>query len=145
MSYVGKWTFHSIGIVTDSDEMVYLCAEDYLKSSMPYIDETDGEAVSDELRERKNMIGMQIEICKDGKLYMLMPLPEDATKEEVDAAVASGEISMRGDMVSNGPEKWEERDGVLWYTTALSEDGWTKGSDEDGFVFFMTIRFVNAE
>ena len=32
MSYVGKWTFHSIGTVTDSDEMVYLCAEDYLKS-----------------------------------------------------------------------------------------------------------------
>ena len=91
------------------------------------------------------MIGMQIEICKDGKLYMLMPLPEGVTKEEVDAAVASGEISMRGGMVSNGPEKWEERDGVLWYTTALSEDGWTKGSDEDGFVFFMTVRFVKAE
>lgn len=145
MRYVGKWVFHSIGAVTDSDEMVYLDAEDYLKSPMPYIDETDEEAVADELRERKNMIGMQIEICKDGKLYMLMPLPEGVTKEEVDAAVASGEISMRGGMVSNGPEKWEERDGVLWYTTALSEDGWTKGSDEDGFVFFMTVRFVKAE
>ena len=145
MRYVGKWVFHSIGAVTDSDEMVYLSTEDFLKSPMPYIDETDEEAVANELRERKTMIGMQIEICEDGKLYMLMPLPEDATKEEIDAAVASGEISMRGGMVSNGPEKWEERDGVLWYTTALSEDGWTKGSDEDGFVFFMTIRFVKAE
>ncbi len=145
MRYVGKWVFHSIGAVTDSDEMVYLSTEDFLKSPMPYIDETDEEAVANELRERKNMIGMQIEICKDGKLYMLMPLPEGVTKEEVDAAVASGEISMRGGMVSNGPEKWEERDGVLWYTTALSEDGWTKGSDEDGFVFFMTVRFVKAE
>ena len=145
MSYVGKWVFHSIGTVADSDEMVYLGAEDYLKSPMPYIDETDEESVADELRERKNMIGMQIEICKDGKLYMLMPLPEGVTKEEVDAAVASGEISMRGDMMANGPESWEERDGVLWYTTELSEDGWTKGSDDDGFVFFMTIRFVKAE
>lgn len=145
MRYVGKWVFHSIGAVTDSDEMVYLSTEDFLKSPMPYIDETDEEAVANELRERKNMIGMQIEICEDGKLYMLMPLPEGVTKEEVDAAVASGEISMRGGMVSNGPEKWEERDGVLWYTTDLSEDGWTKGSDEDGFVCFMTVRFVKAD
>ena len=145
MRYVGKWVFHSMGAVTDSDEMVYLSTEDYLKSPMPYIDETDEEAVADELRERKNMIGMQIEICEDGKLYMLMPLPEDAAKEEIDAAVASGEISMRGGMIAGGTESWEERDGVLWYTTDLSEDGWTKGSDEDGFVCFMTVRFVKAD
>lgn len=145
MRYVGKWVFHSIGTVADSDEMVYLSAEDYLKSPMPYIDETDEEAVADELQERKNMIGMQIEICEDGKLYMLMPLPEGITQEEIDAAVASGEISMHGGMMTTGPESWEERDGVLWFTTALSEDGWTKGSDDDGFVSFMTIRFVKAE
>ncbi len=144
MSYVGKWVFHSIGVVADSNETVYLDAEDYLKSSMPYIDETDEEAVSDELRDRKNMIGMQIEICDDGNLYILMPLPEGVTKEEVDAAVESGEISLRGDMIANGPEQWEERNGVLWYTTSLSEDGWTKGSDADGFVFFMTVRFVKS-
>ncbi len=145
MSYVGKWVFHSIGIITDSDEMVYLSAEDYLKAPMPYIDENDEEAVSDELRERKTMIGMQIEICEDGKLYTLMPLPEGVTKEEVDGAVASGEISLRNGMMVGGAESWEERDGVLWYTTALSEDGWTKGSDDDGFVFFVTVRFVKAE
>jgi len=144
MRYVGKWVFHSIGTVADSDEIVYLGAEDYLKSPMPYIDETDEEAVADELRERKSMIGMQIEICEDGKLYMLMPLPEGVTEEEVDAAVASGEINMRGGMMANAPESWEERDGVLWYTSALSEDGWTKGSDDDGFVFFLTLRFVKA-
>ena len=144
MRYVGKWVFHSIGAVTDSDEPVYLNAEEYLKSPMPYIDETDEEAVAGELRERRSMIGMQIEICEDGKLYTLMPLPEGVTKEEVDAAVASGEIMLRGGMMTNGPASWEERDGVLWYTTELSEDGWTRGSD-DGFVFFMTVRFAKAE
>ena len=30
MRYTGKWVFHSIGIVNDSDEMVYLSAEEYL-------------------------------------------------------------------------------------------------------------------
>ena len=144
MSYVGKWIFHSIGTITDADEMVYLSAEEYLKSPMPYIDETDEEAVADELRERKNMIGAQIEIREDGKLYTLMPLPEGVTKEEVDAAVAAGQISLRDGMMVGGVEAWEEREGALWYTTELSEDGWTKGSDGDGFVFFMTLRFVKA-
>ena len=144
MSYVGKWIFHSIGVIADSDEMTYLSAEDYLKSPMLYIDETDEEAVSGELRERRAMIGMQIEICEDGKLYMLMPLPEDVSKEEIDAAVAEGELSLRGGMMIGGVQLWEERDGELWYTTELSDDGWTKGSDDDGFVFFMTIRFVRV-
>jgi len=145
MRYIGKWFFHSIGIVSDSDEMVYFGAEDYLKSPMPYIDETDEDAVADELRERNSMTQMQIEICDDGKLYMLMPLPEGVAKEELDTAVASGEISIRGGMMASGCASWEERDGALWYTTELSEDGWTKGSDDEGFVFFMTIRFVKAE
>lgn len=30
MSYVGKWVFHSIGTVNDSDEAVFLSAEEYL-------------------------------------------------------------------------------------------------------------------
>ena len=45
MSYVGKWVFHSIGMVNDSDEVVFLSAEEYLKAPMPYIDESDEEAV----------------------------------------------------------------------------------------------------
>ena len=57
MSYVGKWVFHSIGMVNDSDEVVFLSAEEYLKAPMPYIDESDEEAVADELKERRKMIG----------------------------------------------------------------------------------------
>ncbi len=144
MSYIGKWVFHSIGMITDSDEMVYLDSEDYLKAPMSYIDETDEEAIADEIRERKMMIGTQIEICEDGKMYMLMPFSDDVTIEEINAAVESGEISVRDGMMLGGIESWEEREGVLWYTTALSEDGWTKGSDGE-FVFFMTTRFVKAE
>ena len=57
MRYVGKWVFHSIGMVNDSDEMVYLRAEEYLKAPMPYVDESDEEAVADEMKERRQMIG----------------------------------------------------------------------------------------
>ena len=147
MSYVGKWVFHSIGTVNDSDEVVFLSAEEYLKAPMPYIDESDEEAVADELKERRNMIGGQIAVCEDGKLYMLMPLPEGVSKEEVDKAVKAGVIKLYDGMMTDDPKAWEERDGELWLEVGegMSEDGWVKLSDDDGNLLFMTTRYVRAE
>ena len=147
MSYVGKWVFHSIGMVNDSDEVVFLSAEEYLKAPMPYVDESDEEAVADELKERRNMIGGQIAVCEDGKLYMLMPLPEGVSKEEVDKAVKAGVIKLYDGMMTDDPKAWEERDGELWLEVGegMSEDGWVKLSDDDGNLLFMTTRYVRAE
>ena len=147
MSYVGKWVFHSIGMVNDSDEVVFLSAEEYLKAPMPYIDESDEEAVADELKERRNMIGGQIAVCEDGKLYMLMPLPEGVSKEEVDKAVKAGAIKLYDGMMTDDPLAWEERDGELWLEVGegMSADGWVKLSDDDGNLRFMTTRYVRAE
>ena len=147
MSYVGKWVFHSIGMVNDSDEVVFLSAEEYLKAPMPYIDESDEEAVADELKERRNMIGGQIAVCEDGKLYMLMPLPEGVSKEEVDKAVKAGAIKLYDGMMTDEPKAWEERNGELWLEVGegMSESGWVKISDDDGNLLFMTTRYVRAE
>ena len=147
MSYVGKWVFHSIGMVNDSDEVVFLSAEEYLKAPMPYIDESDEEAVADELKERRTMIGGPIAVCGDGKLYMLMPLPEGVSKEEVDKAVKAGVIKLYDGMMTDDPKAWEERDGELWLEVGegMSEDGWVKLSDDDGNLLFMTTRYVRAE
>ena len=147
MSYVGKWVFHSIGMVNDSDEVVFLSAEEYLKAPMPYIDESDEEAVADELKERRNMISGQIAVCEDGKLYMLMPLPEGVSKEEVDKAVKAGVIKLYDGMMTDDPKEWEERDGELWLEVGegMSEDGWVKLSDDDGNLLFMTTRYSKAD
>ena len=147
MSYVGQWVFHSIGMVNDSDEVEFLSAEEYLKAPMPYIDESDEEAVADELKERQQMIGGQIAVCEDGKLYMLMPLPEGVSKEEVDKAVKAGVIKLYDGMMTDDPKAWEERDGELWLEVGegMSEDGWVKLSDDDGNLLFMTTRYVRAE
>ena len=147
MSYVGKWVFHSIGMVNDSDEVEFLSAEEYLKAPMPYIDESDEEAVADELKERRNMIGGQIAVCEDGKLYMLMPLPEGVSKEEVDKAVKAGVIKLYDGMMTDDPKAWEERDGELWLEVGegMSEDGWVKLSDNDGNLLFMTTRYTKAD
>ena len=147
MSYVGKWVFHSIGMVNDSDEVVFLNAEEYLKAPMPYIDEADEEAIADELKERRMMIGGQIAVCEDGKLYMLMPLPEGVSKEEVDKAVKAGVIKLYDGMMTDDPKAWEERDGELWLEVGegMSEDGWAKISDDDGHLVIMTTRYTKQD
>ncbi len=151
MNYIGKWSFHSFGTLDENDTLVYLSAEEYLKAPMPYVDETDEEAVADELKARNAMIGMQLKICEDGKMYTLVPLPAGVTKEEIDAAVSSGEISLMDGMMVNAPVSWEERDGEFWYDTGIEgeafgekTDPWVKGSDENGFINMFTTRFTKS-
>ena len=147
MSYVGKWMFHSIGAINENDEMVYMDAKEYLNSPMLYIDESDEEAVADELKERQQIIGGQIAVCEDGKLYMLMPLPEGVSKEEVSQAVEAGIIKLYDGMMTDEPKAWEERYGELCLEVGegMSEDGWAKISDDNGYLLFMTTRYVKAE
>lgn len=146
MSYVGKWVLHSVGSINENDELVYITPEEYLNSPMPYIDETDEEAVADEMKERKQLIGSRLAVCEDGKLYMLMPVPEGVSQEEVDAAVAAGQITLFDGMLTDEPKTWEERDGELWLEVGegMSEDGWAMISN-NGFVNMMTYRYVKAE
>ena len=49
MNYIGKWVFNSIGMQDDEKGMIYLNGDEYLASPMPDIDETDEEAVADEI------------------------------------------------------------------------------------------------
>lgn len=147
MSYVGKWKFHSIGTINEKDEMVYLNAEEYLASPMPYVDQSDEEALADEIKERKQTIGGQIAVCEDGKLYMLMPLPEGVSQKEVEQAVNAGIIKLYDGMMADEPKAWEERNGELWLNVGegMSEDGWAKLSDGDGYLTFVTIKYVKAD
>ena len=147
MNYIGKWVFHSIGMMNDNDEFVYLNAEEYINSPMPYVDENDPEAVADEMKERKQMVGGQIKVCEDGKLYMLMPLPEGVSQAEVDEAVAAGVIKLCDGMITDEPKAWEERDGALWLEVGMgmSEDGWVKASDDEGFINFVTTRYKKVD
>jgi len=151
MSYIGKWVFHSIGTFGE-EGIVYLDAEEYLNFPMEYVDESDPDAVADEMNERRKMIATEIRVCEGGELYMLMPLPEGVSKEEVDAAVAAGEIMLYDGMMTERPLKWEDRGGELWYDSGIegeafgeATDPWVKAIDDDGFLNFINIRFTKAE
>lgn len=151
MSYTGFWKFHSMGVMTD-EGLVYMGPEEYLKSPMPYIDETDEEAVADEMKERKMSIGTRIEVCEDGKLYILAPLPEGVTQEEVDEAVKAGQVELRHGAISAGAMAWEERDGKLWFDSGIEgevfgekADPWVSASEDEGYLSIITTRYVKED
>lgn len=151
MDYIGNWVFDSIGMPDDEKGLIFLSGDEYLASPMPYIDETDEEAVQDEMNERKKTIGMQVKVCEDGKLYLLMPLPEGVSREEVDKAVSAGVITLLDGMMADRPMAWEERNGELWYNTGIEgevfgekADSWVKAIDKDGYFTFATTRFVKV-
>lgn len=142
MSYVGKWRFHSFGTVDEETcERVWLNSEEYMNAPMPYVDETDEEAVADEVKERKKTVGTILEVCEDGKMYALMPLPEGVSKEEVEAAVNAGVIKVRDGMITDEPFNWQEREGQLWVEMGIGEDGFVNFSEEDGFLTMLTTRY----
>lgn len=152
MSYTGKWIFHSVMTFDENDMPVYLNAEEYLSSPMPYIDETDDEEVANEMKERKKTIGTFIKICDDGKLYMLMPLPEDVSQDEIDKAVAAGVIKLVDGAMADEPMNWELRDGKFWFDTGIAgevcgeeSDSWINPIDENGFFNFMNFRFIKED
>ncbi len=152
MTYTGKWKLHSVMTFDDDDMPVYLTPEEYLDSPMPYVDESDEEEVAHEMKERRKLIGMSIKLCEDGKLYMLSPLPEGVSQEEVDRAAEAGVIKLVDGQIADEPKAWEIRDGELWFDTGIEgevygekADSWVKPIDENGFFNFMNFRFIKED
>lgn len=141
MSFIGKWVFDSIGVEQEEKGIVCLGGEEYLSSPMPYIDTSDAEAVEDEMRERRKTIGMQVRICEDGKLLLLIPVPDGVSEKELSAAVDSGRFKLCDGMLYDREISWEERDGILYYDIGFGEDTYVRGIDENGYFCFMTMRF----
>lgn len=145
MSYIGKWRFHSIGTVDEETcERVWLNADEYMNSPMLYIDETDEEEVAQEIKEREKTVGMILEVCEDGKLYVLTPLPEGVSEEEVEAAVNAGVIKVREGMMTDDPCVWEERDGELWANIGRSDE-FMQFSGDGELLTMVTTRFERLQ
>ena len=147
MDQIGTWIFHSIAGMSD-DMPGFLTADEYMTSPMPYIDESDAEAVADEQKERRQTVGTKVKICPDGNLYLLMPLPDGTSQEEIDKATAAGIITLMDGMMTSRSMAWEERDGELWYCSGIEgeicgekTDGWVRAIDDDGLFCYATMRF----
>ncbi|MBQ3526946.1 MAG: hypothetical protein IJA52_00110 [Clostridia bacterium] len=153
MNYVGKWIFDSIGVRDDSFNLVYLSAEEYLKSPIPsYVDEADEEAVAYEMHERKAAISIVLEVRDDGKVYTFAPISEEATPEQIKAAIEAGEITVVDGMIVGGVADWEMRGDEMWLDSGIegevfgeAADPWVKVADSDEYIDYINMRFKKAE
>lgn len=148
MRYLGMWKLHSCGTFTEDAGIVYLTPQELLDQPIE-----DPEYAEEEMRDRKSTIGTKLEVSEDGNAYLLMPLPEGVPQEEVDAAVAAGEIFLRhGMMTDQRGMAWELRQDELWLDTGIEgeifdekADSWVKLSIDENTLQFMTFRFVKEE
>ena len=96
---------------------------------------------------------MQIVFAEDGTITLLTPIPEEATQEEVDAAVKSGTITLRDGMMLMGENHWKVEDGKNMADTALEGEvmgekvgPWEELKDvEDGMVEMSLFRLARIE
>ncbi|MBQ7612922.1 MAG: hypothetical protein IJU92_07625 [Spirochaetaceae bacterium] len=88
---------------------------------------------------------MKVKLCEDGKAYILMPLPEGISQEEVNAAVTTGQIKVLDGMMTDEPQSWEVRDGELWWDGQPPEHAWQKVLDTEGFLLYATFRFAKQK
>ena len=69
--------------------------------------------------DEKNMAKSVVEIGDDGIIKMMMPLPEGISQEEIDEAVAAGEIEVSGDMMIAEKHAWKEEDGKFFFDSGI--------------------------
>ena len=62
-------------------------------------------------KDTRLMAKLQMVFTEDGVLTMLTSIPEGASQEEVDAAVKSGEITLKDGMVFMAQNHWKAENG----------------------------------
>ena len=100
---IGKWRIDEILMFDEqASDMAWVKVADALKK--PDLDE-----------DYKRTANTIIEFSADGKMEMLFPITDDIPKEELDQALASGEIYMKGDMIVVEKFDWKIENGKPYY------------------------------
>ncbi len=96
----------------------------------------------------KRMLGSKVLFDVDGFIKMMMPVPEDIPQEEIDEALASGELELYGDnMMVYEKYPYKTEDGKLMFRTnvrgeILGEeiDPWAEIKEADGILEFFAYH-----
>lgn len=148
MSIVGEWKFDA-GMSYETEK--YLTAEEYINELPSYVNRDDAEEVEHEKAERKMTTESILNVTEDGKMEFLMPISPEYTQEEIDAAVAEGEIEVRGNMMLVDLVDWKEENGTLFFSNGTVSVGdeepgicWEEIECEDGKIILNGMRYAKA-
>ncbi|MCR5652565.1 MAG: hypothetical protein K6F88_02065 [Ruminococcus sp.] len=138
MDVKGLWKASHILAFDEEYNQVWKDAEEILND--PNLDE-------DEKQPAKAMV----EFGDDGFVRMMMPLPEGISQEEIDAAVAEGEIEVQGDMMVAEKYPWKEEDGKIFYDSGMEGEfvgeevsPWVEIVETDNGIEMFTFKLIRA-
>ena len=101
--------------------------------------------------DEKNMAKSVVEFGDDGIIKMMMPLPEGISQEEIDAAVAEGEIEVSGDMMIAEKHPWKEEDGKILFDSGIEGEAfgeevssWQEVTVTDNGIELFTFKLIKA-
>lgn len=114
----------------------------------------DAQAILDDPNadgDEKNMAKSLLEFCDDGMINMMMPLPEGISQEEIDAAVAEGEIEVSGDMMIAEKHPWKEEDGKIFFDSGTEGEAfgeevspWQEVTVTDDGIELFAFKLIKA-
>lgn len=104
MNLIGKWSIAQMMQFDDEKGMVWM-------------DMTDILAKEPDDKDTRIMQKATILIEEDGNMTFLSPIPEGASQEEIDEAVASGDLKLRDGLMIIGENRWKEENGKIMADT----------------------------
>jgi len=126
---VGRWKVYKMFAVVGGDMGLFTLDE--VKADIE-----KKKAAGEETDEKDTllMFGMVLDFKDDYTVASFTALPPDFPKEEIDAAVASGEIKLQdGMIVGEDNKKWKYVNGDYWCSQGSDESHWDKITpDENG-------------
>lgn len=97
MNLIGKWSIAQMTHFDEEKGLVWLDAADIL--------------AKDDDKDTQMMLNAVVLIEEDGNITFLSPIPEDISKEELDEALAAGELELRDGLMIVGQNQWKEENG----------------------------------
>ena len=138
MDIIGKWNIAEAKVFNAASlKLEWLTAADIMAD----------EAIDDYV---KQSLGYSYLFTEDGKAQVLMPIPANIPKEQIDAAIASGEVKLFDDSTMVLEEKaWKEEDGKLLFDTGAKGEvlgetvsPWVEIKESGNGIELMTYRLV---
>lgn len=141
MNPVGKWK---------TVEMMHFNDE---KFCMEWAKVEDILAKEDLEKDMRFMAKMVMQFDEDGTIFMMTPLPDGVSQDEVDAAVKAGQVTLKDGLMLMEEMHWKTEDGKVYTDTEPEGEvmgekvgPWAELKEvSDGVYELMLMRIARAE
>jgi len=139
INLIGKWNVSGMIHFDEEKGMVWAKKEDLIAQ-----EELDSEMAM--------MLDTEALFEEDGSLVLLSPLPADVSQEEIDEALAAGELELKDGKMITGQYHWKVENGTNMADTGMEGEvlgekvgPWEEVKEiDDHTIQIMTFQFSKA-